>query len=164
MNYFNLLINEWGEMMSVLLGTELNSTLKDLFDKRISTVIMATLDQSQRPHTAPFNYITVSDPKHLRVAISRNQQTFSNIQANGNVALAILEEGDVAVCIKGIARVIRNSMEFDYNMAVVEIEISEIKKDNSATHFVTQGIRIRHRNELYLLESRRIFQELALDW
>lgn len=151
-------------MMSTWLGTELNSTLKDLFDKRISTVIMATLDQNQCPHTAPFNYITASDPKHLRLAISRNHQTFSNIQANGNVALAILEEGDIAVCIKGFARVIRNSMEFDYNMAIVEIEISEIKKDNSPTHFVSQGIRIRHRSELYLLGARRIFQELTSDW
>lgn len=159
-----MIIHKWGEMMSALLGTELNSTLKDLFDKRISTAIMATLDQNQRPHTAPFNYITVNDPKHLRLAILRNQQTFSNIQANGNVALAILEEGDIAVCIKGFARVIRDSMELDYNMAIVEIEISEIKKDNSATHFVTQGIRIRHRSEPHLLESRRIFQELTSEW
>lgn len=148
-------------MMSILLGTELNSTLKDLFDKRISTAIMATLDQEQHPHTAPFSHIVVSDPKHLRLAISRNHQTFLNIQANGNVALAILEEGDIAVCIKGFARIIRNSMEFDYNMAVVEVEISEIKKDNSLTHFVTQGIRIRHRSEPFLLESRKIFQELS---
>ncbi len=150
--------------MSILLGTELNSTLKDLFDKRISTAIVATLDLDRHPHTAPFNYIIASDPKHLRLAVSRNQQTFQNIQTDGNVALGILEEGDVAVCIKGFARVIRNSMEFDYNMAIVEIEISEIKKDNSPTHFVTQGIRIRHRNEPFLLESKRIFQELTSEW
>lgn len=150
-------------MMSTLLGTELNSTLKDLFEKRISTVIMATIDQEQRPHTAPFNHILATDSKHLRLAVSRNHQTFLNVQANGNVAVAVLEEGDIAVCIKGFARVIRNSMESDYNLAVIEVEISEIKKDNSATHFVTQGIRIRHRNEPYLLESRRIFQELASD-
>ncbi len=150
--------------MSILLGTELNSTLKDLFDKRISTAIMASIDQEQHPHTAPFNHIVVSDPKHLRLAISRNHQTFQNIQTNGNVAVAILEEGDIAVCIKGFARIIRNSMDFDYNLAVVEIEISEIKKDNSLTHFVTQGIRIRHRSEPFLLESRKIFQELASEW
>lgn len=151
-------------MMSTLLGTELNSTLKDLFEKRISTVIVATLDQAQRPHTAPFNYITASDSKHLRVVISRNQQTFSNILANGNVAIAVVDEGDIAVCIKGFARVIRNQMDSDYNMAIVEIEISEIKKDNSSTHYVTQGIRIRHRSEQYLLESRRIIQELNSVW
>jgi len=125
---------------------------------------MATLDQEQHPHTAPFNHIVVSDSKHLRMAVSRNHQTFLNIQANGNVALAILEEGDIAVCIKGFARIIRNSMELDYNMAVVEVEISEIKKDNSLTHFVTQGIRIRHRSEPFLLESRKIFQELTCEW
>ena len=147
--------------MSVLLGTELNSTLRDLFDKRINTAIIATVDQDLRPHTAPFNYIVALDSKNIRIAISRNHQTYSNIVDNGYVAMAVLDEGDIAVCIKGIAKVIRGTMECDYNMAVIELEITEIKKDNSNQYFVTQGIRIRHKNEPALLFTRKIFQELA---
>lgn len=147
--------------MSVLLGAELNSALKDLFDKRISTVILATVDRDNRPHTAPFNYLVAYGLKHIRVAISRNHQTYQNIIENGQVALAVLDEGDIAVCIKGTGRLFLENMESDYNMSIIEIEIDEVKKDNSNSHFVTQGIRIRHKNEPVLLSSRKIFQELS---
>ncbi len=144
-----------------MLGTELNSTLKDLFDKRINTAVVATLDQDLRPHTAPFNYIVVRDSKNIRIAVSRSHQTYQNILSNGYVAIAVLDEGDIAVCIKGFARVVRQSMDNDYNMSVVEVAIDEIRKDNSTVHFVTQGIRIRHKTEPSLLFSRKIFQELS---
>lgn len=147
--------------MAVPLGAELNSVLKDLFDRRISTVILATVDRENHPHTAPFNYLVAHDVKHLRVAISRNHQTYHNIMDNGRVALEVLEEGDIAVCIKGTGRLLLENMESDFNMSIIDIEINEIKKDNSDSHFVTQGIRIRHKNEPVLLSSRKIFQELA---
>ncbi len=143
-----------------MLGTELNPALTDLFDKRIGTVIVATIDQEFHPHTAPFNFVVVRDPKNIRIAISRDHQTYQNIVNNGYVAVAALDEGDIAVCIKGVGHIIRNAMDIDYNIAVVEVEITEIKKDNSMLHFVTQGIRIRHKNEPSLLLSRKIFQEL----
>jgi uncharacterized pyridoxamine 5'-phosphate oxidase family protein len=147
--------------MSVLLGTELNGTLMDLFDKRINTAIVATTDQSNNPHIAPFHFIVARDPKHLRVAVSRHHLTYLNMIENGHVAISVLDEGDIAVSIKGLAQVIKNSMESDYNMAVVEIEVTEIKKDNSPSHFVFQGTRIRHKSEPNLLNSRKIFQELS---
>lgn len=147
--------------MSAFLGTELTSTLKDLFDKRISTVIVATLDRDLRPHTAPFHYIVVCNPGRLRLAISKELLTYRHIIDNSYVALAVLEEGDVAVCIKGSARVVLPEMDCDCNMAVVEVEIDEIRRDNSQTHYVTQGIRIRHRGEADLLEARKIFLELT---
>jgi hypothetical protein len=46
-------------------------------------------------------------------------------------------------------------------MSIIDIEIDEIKKDNSNSYFVTQGVRIRHKNEPVLLSSRKIFQELS---
>lgn len=147
--------------MSVLLGSELNSLLIYLFEKRISTVILATTDKNHHPHTAPFNCIIAQDVKHLRLAISKEHQTYQNINERSPVALAVLEEGDVAVCIKGLAKVIRDNMFADYNMAIIEIEIVEIKKDNSPNYMVSQGIRARHKNELSLFNSRKIFQELS---
>jgi flavin reductase (DIM6/NTAB) family NADH-FMN oxidoreductase RutF len=96
--------------MSALLGAELNSALKDLFDKRISIVILATVDQDNHPHTAPFNYLVAHGLKHLRVAVSRNHQTYRNIMENGKVALAVLDEGDIAVSIKGTGRLLLENM------------------------------------------------------
>lgn len=147
--------------MSTFVGNELTSALKDLFNKRISTVIVATLDQDLHPHTAPFHYIAVYDSGHLRLAVSKELLTYRHITDNAYVALAVIEEGDVAVCIKGSARVVRPEMIGDCNMAIVEVAIDEIRRDNFQSHYVTQGIRIRHRSEAALLEARRIFQELV---
>jgi hypothetical protein len=146
--------------LALLVGTELNSTLIDLFKKRINIAVIASIDGDYRPHTAPFNHIVVLDPKHLRVAISKYHQTLQNIIDNVYVALEILDEGDIAVCIKGTAQVIKGAMEADCNLVIIEIEIIEIRKNNSLDFFVTQGIRIRHKSEPSLHYSRKIFQEL----
>lgn len=147
--------------MSILFGTELNPALIDLFNKKVNTAIVATIDQNYFPHTAPFNFIVVRDPKHLRIAVSRQHLTFVNIIENGYVALAVLDEGDIAVCIKGFAQVVKDNMETDINMAIVEIEVVEIKKNNSSISYVTQGIRTIHKSEPDLLCSRQIFRELT---
>ncbi|HBE80541.1 MAG TPA: hypothetical protein DDW65_22560 [Firmicutes bacterium] len=146
--------------MALLVGTELNPVLIDLLNKGINTVIIASIDQDYRPHTAPFNHIIVQDPKHLRVAVSKTHQTLQNIRDNVYVALAIIDEGDVAVCIKGMAHVLKEAMDIDCNRVVVDIEIDEIHRNNSQDFFVTQGIRIRHKNEPSLYYSRKILQEL----
>lgn len=147
--------------MSTLLGTELNATLQDLFGRRITTIIIASIDEEYRPHTAPFNYVAVRDAKHLRVAVSKSHQTYQNIVENVYVALAVLDEGDVAVCIKGSAKVVKESMEADCNMGIIEVDILEIRKDNSHDCLVTQGIRTRHKSEPCLYYSRKIYQELV---
>lgn len=146
--------------MSLILGTELNTTLSDLLKKRINTVIIASIDADCRPHTAPFHYLTVQDNKHLRIAISKFHQTLQNIIQIGDVAVAILDEGDIAVSLKGKARLVKETMDADKNLAIIEIEIDEIHKNNSSDFFVTQGIRIRHKNEASLHYSCQIFQEL----
>jgi hypothetical protein len=157
------LIDKGVGKLALLVGTELNSTLIDLFQKRINTVIIASIDEDYRPHTAPFNHIIVLDSKHLRVAVSRFHQTLRNIIDNVYVALTILDEGDIAVCIKGTAQVVKEAMDVDCNLVIIEITIIEIRKNNSLDYFVTQGIRILHKSEPSLYYSRKIFQEL-LQW
>ncbi len=147
--------------MSLLMGTELNSVLLAFFEKRVNAIIIASLDEDLTPHTAPFNYIIATDTKHLRVAISKLQQTYENIINNVCVDLVVFDEGDLAVSIKGSARVIKESMETDCNMGIIEIEVTEVRKNNSPDFFVTQGIRIWHKSEPSLYFSRRIFSELC---
>lgn len=147
--------------MAVLGENELNPILEELFAKRMTVVVVSTIDEEYRPHTAPFHYLVVHDPKHLLLAVDRSHQTYQNIVTNGYVALQILDEGDIAVGINGIGRVVKEEMESDSNLSIFEIEIHEIKKDNWLTHFVIQGIRIRRKSEPFLLSSRKIFQELS---
>ncbi|HBF38197.1 MAG TPA: hypothetical protein DDW50_12855 [Firmicutes bacterium] len=148
------------EILALLLGTELNATLIELFKKRINTVIIASIDADCRPHTAPFHFISVHDSKHLRVAISKFHQTWQNINENWDVTIAILDEGDIAVSLKGRVRLVKETMDSDQSLAIIEVEVDEIRKNNSCNFYVTQGIRIRHKNEASLHYSCQIFQEL----
>ncbi len=153
-------MGKWGGKMSILIGTELTSSLRNLFERCNSTAILATIDKDNHPHTAPYNGIVARDPKHLRIAICKDHKSYLNIVQSAYVALAVLEEGDIAVCIKGVAQVVRNYMDFDCNMAIIDIEISEIRKNNSANFLVTQGIRTKYRNEQSLLDFRKLISEL----
>lgn len=147
--------------MAVFIGTELTPALKYRFDGRVNPVILATIDQEHHPSTAPFNCIVAPDNRHLRIALCKDNQTYANIIENGNIALAVLDEGDIAVCIQGNAQILMNHMSFDINMAVIEIEINEIRRNNSPMFFVTQGIRTQFKNEQSLFNYRKLHHELA---
>jgi len=147
--------------MAVTPESELCPVLMDYFTRRTGTAVMATIDADYHPHTAPFHYMTVVDAKHLLMAISLTTQTYRNIVENNYVALSLLDEGDLAFCIKGFGKVLLEQMIFERQLAIIEVEIIEIRKNNWESHHVTQGIRIAHKNEIYLINSRKIFQELV---
>ena len=146
--------------MSDLLGRELTPNLFDLLAKRMATVVVATVDNDGCPHTAPYNQITAMDPKHICLAVNRQDATFLSLRDYGLTMIEVLEEGDIAAGIKGRARVCRQYMEANCNLAMIEIEIEEIKRDNSAYYVVTQGVRTRHREETALLYQRQVMAEL----
>lgn len=146
--------------MSFPLGNELSPTLVNFFAKKTGTVILATIDNDLHPHTAPFYYISIVDPWRIRIAVSRNHQTYDNILSNQYLAMAVFDEGDLAVCIKGIGRVILEAMNAQPEMAIVEMHVEEVRNNCWYSHFVSQGIRIHHKNELILFESKKIFLEL----
>lgn len=146
--------------MSDLIGEELTPALLDLFNKRITTVVLATVDEDGFPRTAPANFVVAHDRKTVRVALSKNHHTLQNIRRDGRVMVSILDEGDVAVGVRGHARVLRECMDINYSAAVVEISVVHIKNDASPLHLVTQGVRTRYRNEPTVLYFRTMFNEL----
>jgi len=146
--------------VSDLIGRRLTPGLLDLLARRMPTVVVATIGEDGWPHTAPYNQIAAPDSARLLVALNRQDHTYHNLCHRGCTMLALLEEGDVAVGIRGRARVVRERMEANCNLAVVEIEIEEIKRDNSPHYLVTQGIRIRLREEPFLIHQRRLMAEL----
>ena len=146
--------------MGEVLGTELNSAVTDLFEKKISTGILASVNQDATPHTSPVSFMIANNPKSIRMAIYKNSQTLANIRLHEPVALALLEEGNIAVSIYGKARIVQENMESNYNLAIVELEVEEVKNNSSPNFIVVQGIRARHSTEPNLLLIRKIFTEL----
>lgn len=151
-----------GEVASLsdLIGQALPQNLFDILAARMVTVVVATIDENGWPHTAPYNQIFAPDRERLVLAISRQDETYRSLKDNGMVALAIMEEGDVAVGIKGRASVLCEQMEANCNLAAVEVRLEQVKRDNSPHYLVTQGIRTRLREEPFLLQMRQIMNEL----
>lgn len=146
--------------MSVPIGQALPQNLFDIMAARMVTVVVATIDGNGWPHTAPYNQIFAPDRERLVLAINRQDETYRSLKDNGMVALAIMEEGDVAFGVKGRARVLCERMEANCNLAAVEVRLEQVKRDNSPHYLVTQGIRTRLREEPFLLQMRQIMNEL----
>lgn len=146
--------------MSDLIGRTLTPGILDLLARRMPVLVVATVDEDGSPHTAPYNQVVAPDPARLFLAVNRQDRTYRNLRERGLAVLALLEEGDVAVSIRSRARIVREQMETNCNLAVVEFAIEEIKRDNSPHYLVTQGIRTRLREEPFLLQQRRLMAEL----
>lgn len=146
--------------MSELIGQTLTPNLFDLLARGMATVVVATVDDDGWPHTAPYNQVIAMDPSHLRLAINRLDETFRSLSDYGLAMVEVLEEGDIAAGIRGRARIVHEQMEADCNLAVVEIAIDEVKRDNSPRFLVVQGTRTRYRRAPFLLLHRQIMTEL----
>ena len=91
--------------------------------------IVATVDPDAAPHTAPFGSLRAITPGLLRLASNRYHDTYVNLCRDGRVVVALLAPPDVAVSIRGRARVVKERMDFDEHDAAVEIDVEEVKND-----------------------------------
>jgi hypothetical protein len=92
-------------------------------------VIVATVDPDGTPRTAPFGSLRAVTPKLLRLVSSRYHDTYANLCRDGRVTVALLAPPNIAVSIRGQARVVKEQMDSDEHDAVVEIDVEEVKND-----------------------------------
>ncbi len=99
-------------------------------DKALSPVsIVATVDADGTPHTAPFGSMRAVTPRLLRFASLRQHDTYVNLLKDNRVMVAFVALPNIAVSIKGRARVVREKMALDEYFALLEIDIEEVKND-----------------------------------
>lgn len=91
--------------------------------------IVATVDKDGAPHTAPFGSLRAVTPKLLRLVSWRGHSTYTNLCQNGCVMVVVLAPPNIAVSIRGQARVVRERMNTDESHAIVEIDVKEVKND-----------------------------------
>ncbi len=90
------------------------------------------------PTRRPFGpYIS---PKTLRFGCDRKHNTFANIRRNGQVVVTLIAPPDIAVSIKGHARVAKEKMDLVNTDAVVEVEVEDVKDDLIPGSFIVGGI------------------------
>jgi hypothetical protein len=110
-------------------------------DRAINPIcIVATVDQDGSPRTAPFGSLRAVTPKLLRLACNHHHHTYGNICRSGMASVAVLAPPNIAVSILGRARVVHQHMKTAENLAILEIDIIQIKNDMIRKGGITSGI------------------------
>ncbi len=102
--------------------------------------IVATVDPDGHPRTAPFGSMRAVTPQLLRMSSLRFHDTFANLCRDGRVMVAVVAPPNIAVSIRGRARVIREQMCADPHCAVLEIQVEEVKNDMVRSGAIESGI------------------------
>lgn len=127
-----------------VLGDELPQDAYELLRTQAVDVVIATVDEDGFPRTAPYGLIRALDRKTLRVGIGPGKRTYDNIVRNGKVMVCVLAEGNIALGIRGRARVIKERMEsWNIHVAMIEITILEVKSDALTWVHIIQGIQVQ---------------------
>jgi hypothetical protein len=99
-------------------------------DRAINPItVVATVDPDGTPRTAAFGSLRAVTPRLLRLGCNRYHDTYANLCRDGRVMVALLAPPDIAVSIRGRARVVKERMDVAEYLAVVEIDVEEVKND-----------------------------------
>lgn len=146
--------------MSKIIGDTLPQEIIELFNKELTTVIVSTQTPEGFPHAMPVHLLAAPDGKTVRMALVKAHQTTANIKDNGKAFITVLEGPDLAMGIKGTASVVREPMEGNAAMIMIEFRVEQIKSDTTPTVTVKEGVRTEHRTPKTAGFFRVMFDEL----
>ena len=145
--------------MSKILGEELPEEAYKMLRAKKATLIIATLSPNGFPNTTPVHLAWAKDRKTLLMAMARRHQGTANIRDTAKAMGCMCEEGDVNVSIRGNAVVLKEHMDCNEGMCVVQLDIVDVKDDSTHSE-TTTGIRYRSRTEKGETFIRDVFAEL----
>jgi len=112
-------------------------------DRAISPIaIVATVDADGSARTAPFGSLRAVTSRLLRFASSRYHDTYLNLCRDNRVTVALLSPPNIALTVRGRARVIKEPMDSYENGAILEVDVEEVKNDMVRTVRLDSGITI----------------------
>ena len=101
--------------------------------------IVATVDPDGAPRTAAFGVMRALSPTRLRFGCRPTHRTFTNIATDGRVMVALYAP-DVAVGIRGRARVLADELAAMPSNALIEIDVEVVKNDHVPQLPLTSGV------------------------
>ena len=102
--------------------------------------IVSTVDDDGAPRTATFGAMVPISPTALRCACNRGHATYDNLLRDGRVMVAMFAAPDVAVGIRGRARVLKQRMDTLPDNAVVQIDVDHVKDDHMPMAPIASGV------------------------
>ena len=118
--------------------------------------IVATVDPDGTPRTAPFGSLRAVTSRLLRLVSWRGHDTYKNLCHDGRVMVSVLAPPNIAVSIRGSARVVRERMKASEDHAIVEIDVEEVKND------MVRGVVIDKTIMISIIEERRDWFQAVL--
>jgi len=103
-------------------------------------VVVATVDPDGSPRTAPFGSLRAVTPRLLRLCSFHGHDTYANLCRDGRVMVAVLVPPDIAVSIRGRARLVKERMDSDEHHAILEIDVAQVKNDMVRTGVIGSAI------------------------
>ena len=82
----------------------------------------------------------LSPRRFMRFGCDRKHDSYENIKRNGQVVVSLVAPPDIAVSIKGKARVAKERTELVNTDAVIEVGVEEVKDDLIPGSFPVSGI------------------------
>ena len=104
--------------------------------------VVATTDEDGFPHIAPFGSMRAVTPSLMRFITHRYHDTLGNLKRDSRVMVAMISDPDIAVSVKGNARIVEEPFTLDENYALVEIDIEEVKNDMPVGIGIDTGIAV----------------------
>lgn len=133
--------------MSQILGDSLPEDIMNLLNQEITNVVVSTITDEGFPHAIPIGLITAKDHKTIFMSFMKGHLSLKNIKNNSKTFITVCDGPDLAVGIKGTAQIIKDPMEGNPGMVMIEFKVEEVKSDTTPTASVEQGIRFKFRTE-----------------
>lgn len=109
--------------------------------------IVATVDPDGTPRTAPFGSLRAVTPPLLRTCSLHYHDTYANLCRDGRVMVTLISPPDVAVSVRGRARLVKEHMDTDAYFTILEIDVEEVKNDMAYRIVIENAITISAREE-----------------
>lgn len=138
---------------------ELSQDVMDIINRQATIVVVATVDEDGSPRTAPFGWVYAKDGSTLRFSTSRGHDTYMNIVRDGRVMICLMEEGNIAISIRGNARVCKEKLSVYEHCAMVEVDITNVKSDVTGVGTVLSGIKCTIEDR-YVETTKSVYSEM----
>jgi predicted pyridoxine 5'-phosphate oxidase superfamily flavin-nucleotide-binding protein len=104
--------------------------------------VLATVDENGTPRTAPFGSLRAITPRLLRLCSLKDHDSYTNLCRDGRVSIALISPPDIAVSVRGQARLVKEHLEHDPHFAILEVDIEEVKNDMAYRIVIDSAIAI----------------------
>jgi hypothetical protein len=104
-----------------------------------TVAILAT--SGTEPHAIPVSTSLRAGPRTVLLALANSRESLRRLRANPVVALAILAEGNTALTIYGVARVLDDPV--CEGVVAVEIEVEQVRDHRRDAFAIEAGVRWR---------------------